>query len=385
MRIGLLLYNSLDTISGGYLYDRKLVEHLRQCGDEVEIISIPWWNYARHLTDNFSSKLIARLQTSRFDVLLQDELNHPSLFLINQRLRGRYPLISIVHHLRSSELRPAWQNVFYQWVERRYLRSVDGFVFNSETTRRAAKSLIGPVTMKYPERRVTVLLRRTKSKDAGSAEGAAGRYFGSVVAYPAGDRFHLALTPDDIRARAHQSPFRILFVGNVIPRKGLHTLVAATARLKTEEWRLEIVGELRTEAGYANRIREQIEGEGLRGNVFLRGALTEAELAETFARSHVLAVPSSYEGFGIVYLEGMGFGLPAIATGAGGAGEIITDGEDGFLIAPGDVEALADHLRRLMNDRERLMEMSLAAQRRFAIRPTWEESTERIRNFLHTL
>ncbi|MEK7808672.1 MAG: glycosyltransferase family 1 protein, partial [Chloroflexota bacterium] len=37
MRIGLIIYNSLDTISGGYLYDRKLVEHLRKCGDEVEI------------------------------------------------------------------------------------------------------------------------------------------------------------------------------------------------------------------------------------------------------------------------------------------------------------------------------------------------------------
>ena len=91
MRIGLVIYGSLDTFSGGYLYDRKLVAHLRDAGDEVEIISIPWRNYAAHLTDNFSASLLRRLAGSRFDVLIQDELNHPSLFWLNQRLRPHPP------------------------------------------------------------------------------------------------------------------------------------------------------------------------------------------------------------------------------------------------------------------------------------------------------
>ena len=57
MKIGFVIYGSLDTLSGGYLYDRKLVEYLRAQGDTVEIISLPWRNYAAHLTDNFSFKL----------------------------------------------------------------------------------------------------------------------------------------------------------------------------------------------------------------------------------------------------------------------------------------------------------------------------------------
>ena len=52
MRIGLVIYGALDTLSGGYLYDRKLVEYLRAQDDAVEIISLPWRNYAAHLTDN---------------------------------------------------------------------------------------------------------------------------------------------------------------------------------------------------------------------------------------------------------------------------------------------------------------------------------------------
>jgi len=123
MKLGLVIYASLETLSGGYLYDRKLVGHLTRCGDSVEVISLPRRSYPRHLGDNLSPVLFRRFQRLRADILLQDELNHPSLFWINRQLRGQiaYPIVSIVHHLRSNELHPAWQNRFYRWVERLYL------------------------------------------------------------------------------------------------------------------------------------------------------------------------------------------------------------------------------------------------------------------------
>ena len=96
-------------------------------------------------------------------------------------------------------------------------------------------------------------------------------------------------------------------------------------------------------------------------------------------------MPSSYEGFGIVYLEGMHFGLPAIASTAGAAQEIITHGQNGFLVAPGDAAALAQCLKTLMKDRQLLLKMSLAAQRRAAAHPTWNESAARVRGFLQGL
>jgi len=362
MHLGLVIYGSLNTVSGGYLYDRMLVKHLREAGDRVDVISLPWRNYARHFTDNFSAVLTARLRAGRFDVLLQDELNHPSLFLLNRALRGRYPILSIVHHPRSCELRPAWQNVFYRWIERQYLASVDGFIFNSATTRAAVEALVGD--------------RRP-----------------AVVAHPGGDHLAPTVTAEQIRARALQpGPLRLLFAGSVIPRKGLHTLLAALARLSKEDWRhlppkrsgvgLEIVGSLDTDPAYAQAVRRQIERDGLGANVTLRGPLPVAELAAGFARAHVLVVPSSYEGFGIVYLEGLGFGLPAIATTAGAAGEIITHGENGFLVPPGDAAALADCIRLLMQDRERLSAMSLAAQQRSGRHPGWRAGAEKIRRFV---
>ena len=147
MKLGFLIYGSLDTLSGGYLYDRKLVEFLRDNGDTVEIISLPWRNYAAHLADNLTFRLPRGL-----DLLIEDELNHPSLLAANQNRLG-YPIISLVHHLRCSEQRPAWQNSCYQIVEKRYLNSVDGFIFNSQTTQKVVSALVGdsrPALVAYP-------------------------------------------------------------------------------------------------------------------------------------------------------------------------------------------------------------------------------------------
>ena len=239
MKIGFVIYGSLDTVSGGYLYDRKLVEYLRAQGDTVEVISLPWRNYAAHLTDNFRfrlpvSNVIARRAlfptkqspaykeplalhetashtvlrsaqgktlavtsiNEKFDILIQDELNHPSLIGANAR-KHPYPIVSLVHHLRCSELRPKWQNDLYRVVEKRYLQSVDGFIFNSQTTQDAVSGLIG------------------NNKP-------------SIVAYPPTDRFmDMMISEDEIRERAKSNELRILFLGNVIYRKGLHTLLNA--------------------------------------------------------------------------------------------------------------------------------------------------------------
>ena len=105
MYIGLVIHGALETVTGGYLYDRRLVEHFEAQGSEVEVLSMRRRRYLRNLTDNFSLLLGEWLRAVEFDVLLQDELNHPSLFRLNERLRGKieYPIVSIVHHLRSSE------------------------------------------------------------------------------------------------------------------------------------------------------------------------------------------------------------------------------------------------------------------------------------------
>ena len=347
MKIGLIIYGSLDTLSGGYLYDRKLIEYLRAQGDTVEVISLPWRNYAAHLLDNSRFRL-----PSNVDILIQDELNHPSLIFAN-RGKHLYPVISLVHHLRCSELRPYWQNLFYRWIEKKYLQSVDGFIFNSKTTKTVVNGLIGH---EKP----------------------------SIVAYPPTDRFNGPISENEIMERAKSDELRILFLGNVIYRKGLHTLLEAVTRIRRDgiwPYRLDVVGSLNSEPTYSRRIRKWVADNNL-SSVFFHGSVDEESLRQILKQSHVLVVPSSYEGFGIVYLEGMGFGLPAIGTTVGAAGEIISDGVDGFLIQPGDADLLTSRLKSLNERRDVLLKMSLVARSRYLRQPGWEESAGRIREFL---
>lgn len=354
MRLALLIYGPLDTLSGGYLYDRKLVEYLRGEGDQVEVISLPWRNYVRHLGDNLSTCLLRKLVDLQADILMQDELNHPSLFWLNRRLRplSDVRLISIVHHLRSSEPRPAWLNLFYRWIEHLYLQSLDGFIFNSDTTRQVVGGLL-----------------RT------------GRPH--VVAHPAGDRLDPQITDQEIRERSLQpGPLRLFFLGNLIPRKGLHILISALEQLPRDGWQLAVAGGLSFDGAYTERILRMVRANGLSDSIEFLGPLNKGQLSGHLRESHLLVLPSFYEGFGIAYLEGMGFGLPALATSAGAAGEIITPDRNGFLIPPGDSDTLAGSLRRVILDRRFLLEMSLNARQRYLDHPTWEQTTRKIREFL---
>ena len=115
----------------------------------------------------------------------------------------------------------------------------------------------------------------------------------------------------------------------------------------------------------------------------LLGTLSPPELAARLRQSHLLAVPSSYEGFGIVYLEAMRFGLPVIAGDAGGPREIVSHGVTGFLVPPEDAAALARGLASLLPNRDLLVRLSLAALAQTASHPTWEGSAAKVREFLH--
>jgi len=289
----------------------------------------------------------------KLDILIQDELNHPSCFLINKRLRTRcrYPIIALVHHLRSSEPHPLVQKKFFYSVEQQYLRSVDAFIFNSQNTKKVVEDLAG-------------------EKPA-------------VVAYPGKDRLSSTITCEEIMARAQQpGPLRIIFVGNVIKHKGLHSLLDALRRVPKGAWTLTVVGDLSIDRAYKNMLLNQIKKNRMTEQVHLTGIVSDNGLIAHLKNSHVLVVPSAFEGFGLAYIEAMGFGLPALGSTEGGGGEIIQHGRNGFLIKPGDSVSLARYLNQLDRDRAMLLEMSLEARQTYGQWPTWATTTESIRNLL---
>jgi glycosyltransferase involved in cell wall biosynthesis len=99
---------------------------------------------------------------------------------------------------------------------------------------------------------------------------------------------------------------------------------------------------------------------------FLEG-LSQRELAACYAAAEIFALPSTGEGFGLVFLEAMAFGKPVVGADAGGIPDLIRDGSNGLLIPPNDPDALAQGLSRLLQDealRGKLGECGAAMVRR---------------------
>jgi glycosyltransferase involved in cell wall biosynthesis len=357
MRIGLIIYGRLDTQTGGYLYDRMMARGLIELGHEVEVISLPGGSYLRRFGHGLLPGRCRRLLAGGFDVLVQDELCHPSLFVVNRRLRRQDGpiVVAMIHHLLCREPRRRWQNAMLAVTERRYLSSVDGFIHNSETTRRTVAALVGG---DRPE----------------------------VVAYPAGNRFGNSLSTKTIDQRTlGPGPLELLFLGMVIPRKGLLPLLSALAQVDRGIWRLSVVGSLDVDPVYVAKAVRRVRQLGLSDSVRFHGFCQDDDLVKVLRTSHLICMPYAYEGFGITILEAMAFGLPAIGSWDGAAGETISHGANGFLLYPGDLRGLTPILADLHRDREALRQMSFAACATYAGHPTWQDSVAVIDGFLRDM
>ena len=357
MRIGLVIYGDLEVISGGYLYNKQLVNYWRANGHVVTIFSLPWRNYWGHFGDNFRLRWLNQLLTADIDVLVQDELNHPSLVGINVILRKRasYPIVSLLHLLRYTEPHSPLTTSFYKMVERRYLGEMDGIICNSLDTAKAVKRLN---QKQIPQ----------------------------IVAYPGGDHWTLNISDDEIRGRgAEAGPLRVLYVGNVIRRKGLAVLIEALMQIDKSSWRLTAIGRQDLEPAYAKKIAQLITNNHLEDQIQLLGAVPFAEMPAYFKNHQLFVMPSFYEPFGIVYIEAMGAGLPVIASTAGAGRELIEQGKNGYLVRVGDSSEIAKCVEKLAHNRPILAQMGVAARRKHNLHPTWAETGEQITSFIENL
>lgn len=355
MKIGLVIYGELDQRSGGYFYDWQLVRHLERAGDQVTVFSLPERsNYIGRITDNWKWDFWRRLAHADIDVLLQDELNHLSLFITNWWLRTRvdYPIVSIIHHLYSKVPRAKWENQVYKFIELIYLASIDGIICNSSTTIEAVQEISN-----LPDH---------------------------VVAPPGNDHI-TSIKKWEGSANQKKSKLDILFVGNVTPRKQVHTLVKAVGRTDGDFIKLNIVGSNDVDPRYVRRVTDVISKANLGATVTLHGRVSSEDLKRFLAACDVLVVPSTYEGFGIVYMEAMAYGKPVIAGYNGHPQKLIEESRAGFLVEPGNEIELAEKLTTLAKSPSLRERMRSHALRYSEQHPSWKESMSKVRTFLHNM
>lgn len=170
-------------------------------------------------------------------------------------------------------------------------------------------------------------------------------------------------------------PFRILFVGRLVERKGVDLLVRAVALLRGDHpVQLTIVGD-GPERPRLEGLADELD---LRGDVRFAGSVSAEEVRTLYRTSDAFVLPAvqdakgDVEGLGVVLLEALTHGLPVVASRSGGIPDIVIDGETGLLVPSGDVQALADAIRRLMNDPELARELAENGGRHVDAHFSWE-------------
>ncbi|MCV7437305.1 glycosyltransferase family 4 protein [Mycobacterium seoulense] len=151
---------------------------------------------------------------------------------------------------------------------------------------------------------------------------------------------------------------RTLFVGTLVPRKGVHHLVRAIGevvndRVRDEPWRshlqFRIAGPV-ADPGSELEVRRAIAECGLQGRVRLLGPISHEELLDEYARAQVLLMGSREETTPQAVAQAMACGLPVIASRVGGIPDMVEDGRTALLFPYGDVAACAGHIRRMLDD-----------------------------------
>lgn len=325
----------ITNLTGGYIYDRLLLEELRVAGREMSLIQLP--EGFPFPTPQAMDQALAQLQALNHDTpVIIDGLAFGALTTAGVA-RIAAPIVALVHHPLALESGLPTDQQQHLWqTERDNLRHASQILVPSPHTR-------------------AILIDKYD--------------------VPA-DRIHVALPGIKQRPKDESSvkdaPALILSVGILHPRKGHDVLIDALARIADLDWRAEIVGNP-WEKGHSAALQNRIESHNLSRRVRLAGRVTSEELDSLYRRATIFALATRYEGYGIVFNEALVHGLPIVSCRTGAVPDTVP-AVAGLLVERDDPSAFADALRALLTDHERRSAMAVAAKEKGCALATWADT-----------
>lgn len=184
--------------------------------------------------------------------------------------------------------------------------------------------------------------------------------------------------PNNDEASNYEKKIRILFLGSVSGiRKGVMTLINVIPKLISENNDLEFIlcGSGDVELAY-NNIKLQVNNNQVK---YLK-SVTSEELPKLLSKADIYVLPSYSEGLPYSIMEAMSCGLPIISTDVGCIPEIVKDGENGKLIKPGDVDALYNSIKELIQNRALMSEIKNNNRRKICEHYSWKNTLKIIEN-----
>ena len=341
MRVAFVTVGDTGRLTGGYLYNAQVISGLREAGVEVEEVLASGASVEEQRAA--APQLDSLLAPEHFDALVVDALARVACAPHLERWQAARPLVAMVHELPSIAGGRAAESKEYardRELEEPLLRA---------------------------ERLICVSRHGRSILEDRGAPASRVR-----VVPPGFDRLP-QIVCEDWRS-ASDTPLRALCVAQWIPRKGILELVRAWASRERPGALLELVGETSADPGYASEVRAAVaevsERPGI--SIAVTGPVDDNTLATAYARADLFALPSHYEGYGIVYAEALAYGLPVLACGVGPVPDLVGE-QAALLVPPKDERALSEALDLLLSDAELRIRMSAAARRRTRCLSCWDE------------
>ncbi len=333
MRVAFVTVGDTGRLTGGYLYNARVLAGLRERGVVVEEIVA---SGASSQEQEAASRLSLVPNPRRFDVIVVDALARIVCAPHLDRWREENPVVAMVHEL-------------------------PGVAAPEEVTGRERE---------YEEPLLRADLMISVSEHGAKILEDRGVPAARIRVVPPGfDRL-----PKDggIEPPVHGDTVRALCVAQWIPRKGILDLVRAWALDERPGAALELVGETAADPAYAASVNAAI-ADAPGASIVVSGPVDNETLGAAYIAADLFVLPSLYEGYGVVFAEALAHGLPVIAYDVGPIPGLVGE-EAGLLVPPGDVGALSDALDLLLKDPASRDLMSAAARRRAAELPRWEDT-----------
>lgn len=336
---------SLETLTGGFLYDKAIVAGLRARGWTVNVLDVgtgfpcPGETVRMRAGETF-------LDERSTAPLVVDGLALGALPEVASRVSASRPLIGLVHHPLYLEAGHS-EHVREQLFESE--RSALSHTCHVITTSRETRDRVA-ADFQVPSSRITNVdpgIRRPKA-------------------------------PPAYRDTVHVN---ILSVGSLVPRKGHDRLIDALAGLRELSWSLRIIGSGEFDPDHARALRNLVASHDLDDRVAFAGKVSDAELEDHYRTSDLFALASDYEGYGIAYAEAILRGLPVIGTTGGAIKDTVPDGT-GILVPPDDAAALRTALKDMLANPQYRGIFAATARRSGSHFQTWEAAVNRFASVL---
>lgn len=303
----------IEQITGGYLYDRRIIEGLRAEGRPVGLLELMGEFPDADWTAKASATSVLGAMGDGTAICI-DGLALPAFEDALPAAAERLDILVLVHHTLALETGLGAEDAArYAALERKLLPLCRGILCPSP------RSAADVAAYGVPADRIAVVP-------------------------PGTDRVADIGVPAD-----HDGPVRLLTVATLTPRKGHRLLIQALAALERRDWHLTVIGSLERDEDTVAAVRALIAEHGLSPYIDLAGEWPPEELSTAYRAADLFVLPSFYEGYGMAYAEAMAHGLPVIGTDAGAIPDTVP-ASAGILVPPGDLAALGSALDRMIGD-----------------------------------